>query len=47
MWYQGYGGMGVPQMGVDNSKSPWRGFDPLTLLYTIGLARIHRRRASG
>ena len=38
MWYQGYGGMGVPQMGVDNSKSPWRGFDPLNLLYTIGLA---------
>ena len=35
MWYQGYGGMGVPSMSFDQSKSRWRGFDPSTLLYTI------------
>ena len=38
MWYQGYGGMGIPQMGVDNSDSPWKGFDPGNLLYTVGYA---------
>ena len=27
MWYQGYGGMGIPRMGDDTSDSPWKGFD--------------------
>ena len=38
MWYQGYGGMAIPQMGAANSDSPWRGFDASNLLYTIGYA---------
>ena len=38
MWYQGYGGQGIPPMGVGNSNSPWKGFDASTLLYTIGYA---------
>ena len=38
MWYQGYGGMGIPALGTDNSGSPWRGFDASNLLYTIGYA---------
>ena len=38
MWYQGYGGMGIPRMGNDNSDSPWKGFDARNLLYTIGYA---------
>ena len=38
MWYQGYGGMGIPRMGDDISDSPWKGFDGRNLLYTIGYA---------
>ena len=38
MWYQGYGGMGVPTMGADNSASPWAGFEGRNLLYSIGYA---------
>ncbi len=38
MWYLGYGRMGIPDMGVDNSASPWKGFDPRNLLYTVGYA---------
>ena len=38
MWYQGYGGMGIPRMGDDTSDSPWKGFDARNLLYTIGYA---------
>ena len=38
MWYQGYGGMGIPTMGTDQSGFRTKGFDPATLLYTIGYA---------
>ena len=38
MWYQGFGGMGVPRMGADMSGSRWKNFDPANLLYTIGYA---------
>ena len=38
MWYQGYGGMGIPRMGDETSDSPWKGFDGRNLLYTIGYA---------
>ena len=38
VWYQGYGGMGIPAMGTDQSGFRTKGFDPATLLYTIGYA---------
>ncbi len=38
MWYQGYGGMGVPALDFDKAGSPWTGFDARNLLYTIGYA---------
>ena len=38
MWYQGYGGMGVPALDFDQTSSHWTGFDPRNLLYTIGYA---------
>ena len=38
MWYQGYGGMGVPALDFDQAGSPWTGFDARNLLYTIGYA---------
>ncbi len=38
LWYQGYGGMGIPDIGADNSDSPWKDFDARNLLYTVGYA---------
>ena len=37
LWYQGYGGMGIPPIGSADS-GPWKGFDAANLLYTIGYA---------
>ena len=37
MWYQGYGGMGIPKIGSADS-GPWKNFDASNLLYTIGYA---------
>ena len=46
MWYQGYGGMGIPSMDYEGSplgnlpgqETTWKGFDPAKLLYNIGYA---------
>ena len=35
MWYQGYGGGGIPPMGKSNEDSPWKGFDASNLLYVV------------
>ena len=35
MWYQGYGGGGVPPLTFDQSTSAWTGFAPKNLLYAI------------
>lgn len=35
MWYQGYGGGGVPPLTFDQNSSVWAGFDPKNLLYVI------------
>ena len=41
MWYQGYGGNGVPGMAKDNNDSPWKNFNASNLLYVIGYATSH------